>query len=57
MFNDKPLTAEQLGWADVVIVMEDKQREEIAKRFPEQYLDLLSILDQNNFLTFQLVTT
>jgi len=38
LFNDKPLTAEQLGWADVVIVMEDKQREEIAKRFPEQYM-------------------
>ena len=38
LFNDKPLTAEQLEWADVVIVMEDEQREEIAERFPEQYM-------------------
>ncbi|MBS3096964.1 phosphotyrosine protein phosphatase [Candidatus Woesearchaeota archaeon] len=38
LFNEKPVTARQLSWADIIIVMEDFQREEIAKRFPEQYI-------------------
>ena len=38
LFNDKPLTEKQISWADIVAVMEDKQRSEIAKRFPKQYL-------------------
>ena len=38
LFNEHPVTKKQLEWADVVIVMEDFQRTEIAKRFPEQYL-------------------
>lgn len=32
------LTEEMLKWADVVIVMEDEQRSEIAKRFPKIYM-------------------
>ena len=38
LYNEKPLTEKQLSWADLVIVMEDRQRSEIAKRFPEIYL-------------------
>lgn len=38
LYNEKPLTARHLSWADVVIVMEDLQREEIAKRFPNHYM-------------------
>lgn len=38
LFNEKPLTEEELSWADVVACMEDFQRQEIAKRFPKQYL-------------------
>jgi predicted protein tyrosine phosphatase len=38
LFNDNPLTEEQLAWADTVVVMEDHQRSEIAKRFPRAYL-------------------
>lgn len=38
LYNQKPLTERQLAWADVVIVMEGEQRSEIAKRFPERYL-------------------
>jgi protein-tyrosine phosphatase len=38
LFNQKPVTEKQIEWADVVAVMEDFQREEIAKRFPKQYL-------------------
>jgi len=37
LFNNK-VTAEQLSWADLVIVMEDAQRKEIAQRFPKEYL-------------------
>ncbi len=38
LFNEIPLTKEQLSWADLVVVMEDFQRKEIGKRFPELYL-------------------
>ncbi len=38
LYNQKPVTKEELSWADLVIVMEDEQREEIAHRFPKQYL-------------------
>lgn len=37
LYNN-PVTAKQLGWADVVMVMEDMQRSELAKRFPTLYL-------------------
>ena len=38
LYNKKPVTGKQLSWADVIIVMEDEQRSEIAKRFPKLYL-------------------
>jgi len=33
------VTKYQLEWADLVMVMDDGQRSEIAKRFPKQYLE------------------
>lgn len=38
LFNENPITEKELDWADKVIVMENEQRKEISKRFPEQYL-------------------
>jgi len=38
LYCPKPLSSEQMSWADVVIVMEEEQRHELAKRFPKQYL-------------------
>ena len=38
LYNEKPVTEKQLSWADIVIVMEEHQRKEIAKRFPKQYM-------------------
>ncbi len=38
LFNEKPVSEDQLAWADVIMVMEDFQRSEIAKRFPKQYM-------------------
>ena len=38
LYNRKPLSSKQMSWADTVIVMEDEQGDEIAKRFPKQYL-------------------
>ena len=35
LYNEKPVTEKQIGWADVIVVMEDSQRSEIAKRFPK----------------------
>lgn len=37
-YNEKPVTAQQLRWADVVVVMEDAQRTELTHRFPKEYL-------------------
>ncbi len=38
LFNEKPVVKKELEWADLIVVMEDFQRTEISKRFPEQYL-------------------
>ncbi len=38
LYNEKPVTEKQISWADAIIVMEDAQRSEIAKRFPKQYM-------------------
>jgi len=38
LYNEKPLTKEQLDWADLVCVMEEKQRTEISQRFPKLYM-------------------
>ena len=38
LYNAQPVTKRQLSWADTIIVMEDTQRREIARRFPNLYL-------------------
>ena len=38
LYNNKPVTKKQIEWADILVVMEDKQRSEIAKRFPKLYM-------------------
>ena len=38
LYNENPVTEKDLSWADVVVVMEEEQRDEIAKRFPKLYL-------------------
>ncbi len=38
LYNEKPVTAKQLSWADAIIVMKEGQRKEIAKRFPKEYM-------------------
>lgn len=55
LYNEMPLDEKQLSWADLVVVMEESQRSEIAKRFPKQYmqkrivsLDIPDIYNYNN---------
>lgn len=38
LYNEKPVTGKQLSWADIIVVMEDAQRTELASRFPKQYM-------------------
>jgi len=38
LYNEKPVTEKELSWADTIVVMEEHQRGEIAKRFPNQYV-------------------
>lgn len=38
LYNTEPVTERQISWADMVIVMEEAQRAEIARRFPKQYM-------------------
>jgi len=38
LYNDCPVTQKQLEWADVIVVMEEAQRTELARRFPASYL-------------------
>ena len=49
LYNNKPVSEKEISWADVIVVMEDKQRSELAKRFPKLYMQKrilsLDILD------------
>jgi len=38
VFNLKPVTKEELEWADIIMVMEEPLRREIGLRFPDLYL-------------------
>ena len=38
LFNETPVSASAIDWADTIVVMEKSQRSEIAKRFPKQYM-------------------
>ena len=38
LYNERPVDEKQLSWADLIVVMEEAQRAEIAKRFPKQYM-------------------
>lgn len=38
LYCEKPLNEEELIWANIVFVMEDAQRSEIASRFPKLYM-------------------
>ena len=35
LFNERPVSAKELSWADTIVVMEEEQRIELSKRFPE----------------------
>ena len=53
LYNENPVTKEQIEWADLIMVMEDQQRKEIAERFPKEYLQKriisLDIQDRYSF--------
>ena len=38
LFNDSPVSKVMIMWADVIVVMEESNRDEIAARFPRQYM-------------------
>ena len=38
LYNEHPVTEEELEWADVVFVMDDVQQTELGKRFLKTYL-------------------
>ena len=38
LFNEKPVTEKEILWADIILVMEDEHRREIARRFPKLYM-------------------
>ena len=38
LYNEHPVREAQVEWADILVVMEDAQRQEFARRFPKQYL-------------------
>ena len=38
LFNENPVTEKDIEWADTVFVMEESQRTELSRRFPEACL-------------------
>jgi predicted protein tyrosine phosphatase len=54
LFNERPVNESQLNWADIIVVMEEHQRSEIAKRFPQSYLKKRIIsLDVPDYYSYQ----
>ena len=51
LFNKHPVTSKELDWAEVIVVMDDFQRSEIAKRFPKSYMKkrILSLNIPDNY--------
>jgi predicted protein tyrosine phosphatase len=35
LYSERPVSEKEISWADEIIVMEEEQRVELAKRFPE----------------------
>jgi len=35
LYSEKPVSVKEISWADVIAVMEEEQRIELSKRFPE----------------------
>lgn len=38
LYNNKPVSKKDISWADTIMVMEEAQEEEIARRFPKEYM-------------------
>jgi len=38
LYNENPVSEKEVSWADTIMVMEEAQRTEIAKRFPKEYM-------------------
>ena len=38
LYSGNPLTEKLMKWADLILVMDDEQRNEVSKRFPELYI-------------------
>jgi len=59
LYNAKPVTKEQLEWADVVIAMEKDHRQEIGLLHPDMYLKkkiiVLDIPDQYRYMQPELI--
>lgn len=59
LFNDNPVSEEEMSRADLIVVMEDFQRTELSKRFPKQYMQKkiisLSIPDEFRYNQPELV--
>ena len=60
LYAQKPVTSKDIGWADTVLVMEEEQRSEIAKRFPKLYLQKrilsLNVPDEYGYNDPKLIT-
>lgn len=51
LYNEKPVNEKNISWADLVVVMEENQRTEIAKRFLKLYMQkkILSLNIPDNY--------
>ena len=38
LYNENPVSKKQISWADIIVVMEESQRNVLAERFPKEYM-------------------
>ncbi|MEK6822609.1 MAG: phosphotyrosine protein phosphatase [Nanoarchaeota archaeon] len=60
LYNERPVAQRDLVWADIIVVMEEAQREELARRFPQECMEKrvlnLDIPDMYRYMQPELVS-
>jgi predicted protein tyrosine phosphatase len=61
LYSESPVSAQDLAWADTIVVMEEHQRKELVARFPQECLQkrlvTLNVPDVYQFQQPELVET
>ena len=60
LYNERPVSSQELLWADIIVVMKEAQREELGRRFPKECMQRrilnLDVPDMYRYMQPELVS-